>query len=321
MPQPPNPNPNAAETPPPPETPHGTRHDPKRVHPVLDIAHWEAEFPLDREDLPTGWIDGPGDLALAEQARKFAGRHGDLGPSVPADFFTWSKLSWSDKPWLTQIGGVPWREADKPWPKDEDGIPLHFLGQICFADSKDILPCKLPGDVALIFGRWQRGYTFLPDDSTIEALEWSPLKLKKPLTMAPGWTTVLPFCYHGVIHRSVQYTDDELAVAAFAAADLTKYESSGTLQISSIGRYANLPQGWPFDERKGSTLIATLSSFIFNGRWPLCDMHGVLKLTYPDGSEYERSSPDGLNLNIGSVGCIWLYRDEDGSFKLDSACS
>src|SRR5581483_4187597 len=99
-----------------------------------------------------GWIDTPKKLAQREQAIKLAMRKGNLGPSVPSDVFVWADNVEHEKGWQTRIGGNPWRPSDRPWPRDKNGVPLTFLGQICFADSQDILPCKLPGDVALIFG-------------------------------------------------------------------------------------------------------------------------------------------------------------------------
>jgi hypothetical protein len=321
MPTPANPNPDAADVPPPPKTPHGTRHDPKRVHPVLDLAHWEAQFPLGKDGVRTGnsWVQSPEDVALLEQSRREAAKHGELGPSVPVDFFTWSLGIDTDRPWLTRLGGTPWREADKPWPTDSDGIPMHFLGQICFADSKDILPFELPGDVALIFGRWQSGWAFLPDDDGF--LEWSSLKLAEPLQFQNGWTTELPFCYQGVIHRSVQYIDQEQADAAFTAAGSTHGAYNfASVQATSIGSFAHLPQCGPCGSDSNFTLIATLSSLYFRDRWPLCDIPSSLVKVSRDGTAHDTGSIPGLTLGIGDAGCIWISRDKYGEIELASAC-
>ena len=298
---------------------HGTKPDATKKHPVLDIRHWMDDFPLGEDRSESGDVERPGQRARVEQARALARVRGDLGPSVPADIFVWTHSVDRDKPWLTRLGGrYPWREKNKPWPKDPDGVPLHFLGQICFADSKDILPCELPGEVAIIFGRWQAGWTFTDD---VGVLEWSPIALKEPTDITQGWTTALPFCYQGVIHRSVQYTDWKAAEPSFKAVGY-KHGGHGihSIQATSIGTYANLPQGWPFENGDGNTLIATLGSFYFRGSWPLCDVPRTFGLVRADGSEYDPSSVDGMSLGIGDAGCIWIYRDKDGVFKLSEAC-
>jgi hypothetical protein len=50
---------------------------------------------------------------------------------------------------VTKIGGLPYRPARMRWPTGEDGAPLSFVAQICFAGSKDLCG-NLPGDVLLI---------------------------------------------------------------------------------------------------------------------------------------------------------------------------
>jgi hypothetical protein len=255
-------------------------------------------------------------MALVERARRVAMTKGNLGPSVPADFFVWARED-PAHPWLTQVGGQPWREEGKPWPRDPEGIPLHFLGQICFSDSADILPCKLPGEVALIFGRWEDGWAFVED---VGVLEWAPLELRKPAWRSAGWTTRLPFCYSGVIHRSRQYVDEERAESAFRAAGR---EEGGygiyNIQASSVSTSAYLPQGWPFTDGDGNTLVATLSSVYFGGLWSLCDAPRSIPYVRHDGREFSAISVNALSLGIGDTGCIWIYRDEEGEFHLDSA--
>jgi hypothetical protein len=296
---------------------HGTRRNPSRQHPVLDIDFWERRFPLGDARREGNSLETPGDLAMVEQARRLASTMGDLGPSVPADIFTWSFGGNSERPWLTRIGGIPWREQGKHWPVDSDGIPLHFLGQICFVDSRDILPCDLPGDVALIFGRWEEGWCF-PDEH--EALEWSSLKLKEPESSPPGWTCRLPFCYAGVVHRTVQYTDEGIAEDPFKRAGWKKGGwGVHSVQGTCISSYADLPQGWPFAEGDGNRLIATLSSFYFRGQWPLCDVPQTLKRARDNGEEYESTSV-ALDFGIGDAGAIWIYCTADGEFRIESAC-
>lgn len=303
-----------------PRAPYGALVDPSRQHAVLDIAHWESVFPIATERRELYQVYTPEHFAKMEQARRLAQSHGSLGPSVPADFFAWSTDYHPERSWLTQLGGRPWRDKDKPWPKDRDGIPLHFLGQLCFTDSKDILPCELPGDVALIFGRWQDGWAFCLEDGV---LEWSSRSLTNycPRHFA-GWTVELPFCYQGVIHRSIQYTDLTIAEPSFRSAG---WKDGGwrtySVQATSIGTYAGLPQGWPFSPNDGNMLIGVLSSFYCGGQWPLCNVPDTAKVLQSDGTVHPYTGiGSGCSFGVHDAGCIWVYRDKHGHFHLDEAC-
>jgi len=269
-----------------------------------------------------GDVDKPGDVVLIEWARREAQKRGDLGPSVPADIFVWSSTHDNERPWLTRIGGAPWRPKDKPWPTGIDGRPLVFLGQICFSDSKDLLSFELPGEVALIYGAYHDGYCWLHEGS---ALEWSPLEIKDPANLANcPWGCTLPMKYQGVVHRTVQYTDWRSQDAHFKACGWKNGGSGiGAVQATSIGKYGNLPQGWPFEQGDGNELICTLSSFSMYGKegWPCVDMPRSPQVVNHDGKKYSSMSlAYALGLLVGEGGTIWVYRDSDGEFHLDEAC-
>ena len=68
---------------------------------------------------------------------------------TPIDGFVFG-LGEPKEPFLTKVGGLPYRDARKPWP-ELHGRSLEFLCQICFLDSKDILSVKVPGDTLLCF--------------------------------------------------------------------------------------------------------------------------------------------------------------------------
>ncbi len=295
---------------------HGTIRVPGKHHPVLDIDKWIQRFPFDPARIRfDGRPSSPGGVAFFEQARKLAGEHGDLGPSVPVDMFTWSDRS-GDPGWLTKIGGSPWREKHKPWPKAPDGTYLTFLGQLCFANSKDLFPFELPGDVTLIFGKY-----FPVGCTTCEgyALEWSNIELDKPLDYFGEFGTELPFCYRGVIHRTVQYTDHKQHVPRFEDIGGSWDELSGEVQATCIGARAMLPQGWPFMEGDGNTLVGVLSGISIGGDWPLCDMPESPKSLHEDGELCGAWNSDAMNFTIGDCGSIYIYRDKRGRFRLEEA--
>lgn len=300
--------------------PHGTRLEKGKSHPVFDLESWKAKCPIGNWRRSPGWIDSPRELGRVEQARELARAKGDLGPSVPCDVFVWNFSGGYEPKPTTQIGGIPWRSVKKDWPTDSKGNPLQFIGQISFADSKDLLPHKLPGEVALIFSRWDRGSVWAEEDDYV--LEWSKEKIRKPFTswqVEPGM--LLPFCYEGVIHRTVQYTSHKVYDEPFVQAG---WKDGGwaiaSCQATSISTYASLPQGWPYEEGDGNTLIATLSSFYFSGDWPLCNIRQPMIYSRSDGSEYESTSTNALSVGFGDAGAIWIYRNKKGKFLLDTAC-
>jgi len=132
------------------------------VHEPVDLARWIAQFPLDRhwkeiqaQNGPDFWYNAPDDifsprdLALTEQLRQRAGfqHHRDTKP-VDVLLPAWGEPS---VPFASKVGGVPYIRRGE-WPLGQDGQPLVFHAQLCFADSRDQLPVpELPADVLLIF--------------------------------------------------------------------------------------------------------------------------------------------------------------------------
>lgn len=134
------------------------------IHDRVDLTRWLNHFPLDghlkqlndekvlplRCTAPTD-IYSPKQLALSMQMRQRAGLDPDSG--TPFDLLLPAHGEPSNRA-ASKICGSPYRPRGK-WPKDENSFPLLFLAQICFADSRDVLPeplrSNLPGDVLLIF--------------------------------------------------------------------------------------------------------------------------------------------------------------------------
>lgn len=302
---------------------HGTRRHDAFVHPIFDADFWARACPLDGD--PTRWregrsIEGPRDLALREQAVELARAHGELGPFVEADVFVWSDRRDREKPWLTRIGGKPWRSRRKRWPTAK-GRPLLFIGQICLADSMGVLPFRPPGEVMLLFATSIAGGHWVALDEGCH-VEFSPGHLDDfdDWGMNIPWNCHLPFEYQGVIHRTRQYTDHKAYAAAFNAAGWKDGGwGIGSVQATSVGTYADLPQGWPFDKGSKDVLLATLSSFYMRGAWPLCDVPGAAKQVPGKHAHLDMNSNEALELSIGDVGAMWVYRDAKGNFKMADA--
>lgn len=292
-----------------------------RFHPVFDIEDWIRRFPLstfERTDVPRRYdnnpdvdrwkargtdVDGPLDLVCMEQVRRRAAADHDLGKTVPVDLFLWSIQScnrYADdkRPWLTRIGGTPWRPARKKWPTDTKDAPLAFIGQISFADSADLFDFDLPGEILLIFAKYDLG-DMLDWDGL--HLEWSPREIKQPL---PGEDCplgcLLPFRLDGFIHRTVNYPD-AMQVFRSLGHDYPYYINE--LQATTIGARASIPQGWPFDEGDGNTLVAVLNGVTPATRWPFLNCE---TLDVPIN--------DPFKLNIADSGCLYVYRTRKGKY-------
>lgn len=70
---------------------------------------------------------------------------------VPVESFLWSRGEPS-APWHTKIGGVPYRDASRPWPVNKEGTPLEFLAQVFITQSSILTKSRdFPGDVLLLF--------------------------------------------------------------------------------------------------------------------------------------------------------------------------
>jgi hypothetical protein len=77
---------------------------------------------------------------------------------------------------VTKVAGLPYRAAGLPWPRTDDGRPMTFLAQFCFAESRDLVG-KLPGDLLLIFAEGRDAYLPDPYDSSLR-FEWHPLGVR-----------------------------------------------------------------------------------------------------------------------------------------------
>ena len=128
----------------------------QKFHKEFDLEHWKNLFPLSSfaesdylYPLDGRFITGPVDLIGTLLGREMQKIPEEFNDTVPCDIFVFG-LRQPHRPFLTQIGGIPYRSADKEWPTYK-GKPMVFASQICFSDSRDILPFDLPGDVLLVF--------------------------------------------------------------------------------------------------------------------------------------------------------------------------
>lgn len=130
------------------------------IHDEVDARRWVERFPLealhdelDRSSAPEwyyaqpSYVDSPSQLAYTLRLREFAKQ--PLEPTTAVDVLL-PTLGEPSHPAASKVCGRPYR-PDGDWPVDSAGRPLLFLAQLCFADSRDVLPFRPPGDVLLIF--------------------------------------------------------------------------------------------------------------------------------------------------------------------------
>jgi hypothetical protein len=186
-----------------------------------------------------GIVCSPGDLALAEQLRReaFAGQQIQ---GIPTDIFVFGRGEPKHRE-ATKLGGLPYWPASQDWPCSAEGRPLAFIGQICFADSRDIVG-KLPGDVLLIFGP-RDSENLGPDESELKFFwrEMGDSDLIGPGGM-PQCELVLPPLY-GVICRTLDYPGAGPLFGRYRKAELLA-SLEGT-KIGGLPRWIQEPESLP----------------------------------------------------------------------------
>lgn len=287
------------------------------IHEQLDLQHWKHVCSLQRlrdasggKSPNGGAITGPCDIAALEQLRDLSYAHLPDIKRVPTDIFIWS-FGEPNLRMVTKIGGLPYREASKPWPRSPSGTPLTFVAQICFADSHDLVP-ELPGDILLIFTEaknWGSSeeplYDFMGEaeyDSYL-LFEWVSLH-DRPLVMRqhiPEAGLSITPCY-GTIHR----TRDYAGVDGFAYPDRAEHIPPviEATRIGGICPYSDCE--WvSYTEEERRDYLCSLRSLDHEPDWPFPFLN-VPK--YADLPEWDP-------LKIGDVGLINLFLQKDGTIR------
>ncbi len=296
------------------------------LHPTVDFEHWSSVFPIETFQKTSGprqfnttekdspldlWkpsgaiVTSPAHLCEIELVRKQYAKTQDLGRPVPVDIFLWS-INPPAKPYLTKLGGTPHRESTKPWP-NHNGEPFTFVAQFCFADSREIVSKKIPGDVMLVF--FKNADALYEDDSI--HVEWSSMQLDSPMTAdeCPRPSFTVPQL-SGHIYRTNEYPE---SWNVFEQAGHHECYLFSTTQSTKIGRETfftqNDPRG-PDDEL-------------------LCALNSVHPTTYPPGAKWpfigletlpeDWNKPDDhygwgkYRMMFADVGCMYFLIDKNGN--------
>ena len=107
----------------------------------FDLTHWQRVFPWesirDEADDSGTHITSPVHLVMIEKQREQIANDLSKLHNLPTEVFTFS-LGEPDDPAATKIGGVPFRQHDKPWPQ-YSGYNYEFLAQFNFTNSRDLV--------------------------------------------------------------------------------------------------------------------------------------------------------------------------------------
>lgn len=308
-----------------------------QVHKRFDIEHWIRVFPLaqerarvrafaekcererpgtytnaaDMEDhirmmLPDGdIIVGPENVAECEQLRAETGPHQSYGPAVPTDVMVWGDAE-SPHPAGTKLGGCPFRPRSLSWPTGQNGAPSTFLGQICFADSRDILrngsgaPLDLPGDVLLLFmpnpdGVWDGD----DEDPKCMQWEWHTLALTDPMRASdvPEQPVKFAPCY-AELHRTWDYPNVP------EGHPIRQRSETGRLCVHEGGKIGGTPFYVQEEEPRPGVFLGALGSINPVGpRYPLLNIP-----VNPRGDH----NLNGGHMMFGDCGSLYLFFDQVG---------
>lgn len=291
------------------------------IHERFDIAHWESVFALSRlrnqargtpasMQLDIESITGPYDIAVLEQLR--AKTYADLPETtrVPTDVFVWNRGE-APRREVTKIGGLPYREAGRPWPVAPSGTPLNFVAQFCFVDSRDLVPAQV-GDLLLVFAegkRWEwkdsEGWNFKwgDNDDTVSAVafEWVsigdyPLVTNRAIPTT-GWR-ILP-CY-AAIHRAWDYPDVDGFMYPGIAENIPT--------ITEATKIGGLPAWIQHDEELPGEFLCSLGSIFPKITEP------YPYINWPEPISYDTWRESGP-LMLGDVGMMYLFANSYGDIR------
>lgn len=302
-------------------------------HPQVDIKKWADIFPIETFEKREGlrrfdttstndpldlWkasgsiITSPAHLCEIELVRYRTALQHDLGEAVPVDIFLWQTGA-PAKPYLTKLGGVPHREAKRPWPTSNEGTPFTFVAQFCFLDSKEIVSDKLPGDVMLVFFKDHQSHSGDYEDVRIE---WSKIELDEPMTVADCPKPRFPVPeLSGVIHRCNEYPD---SWDVFKKEGHNQSYLFSTSQSTKIGRETHFIQRDPRPLDGKTELFCALNSIHPSAKWPFTDLE-----TLPGETEETDDDAYGwgkYEMMFYDVGCMYFFIDDNGTVAWISDC-
>ncbi|MFK7883757.1 MAG: DUF1963 domain-containing protein [Phycisphaerales bacterium] len=292
-------------------------------HEIVNASEWMERFPLDKHlskldaegrpdfvyHVPYD-IDTPESLAHMLQYIERALSKTRRAQAQPIDVFL-PALGEPTRRHQTKFGGLPYISKED-WPRDDNGNRYAFLGQICFADSLDVLPVapdKLGGDVLLLFQKDPEEMLWSMDDGDLLLVVWRPLGLSESTLVTAdeayvpdGW--IEPVFFHRL--RTHEY-------------NRLKPVKHGRRKITVDGKYRATKLGgtpvWQQCDSEGEglgTYIGCLHSINpYGPEFPMINVPIA-----PWGDRYS-----DLNLPMfGDVGTLYLFLSESAQVNWVMQC-
>jgi len=279
--------------------------DEKSHHLRIDIDYFKKYFAGQIKKNRGKIIKSIKDLIEVESIREELFDKVDFGDSYPTDIIIWGKGE-PRYPYLTKVGGVPYRPKSQPWPK-MNGKDLVFFNQWCFIDSKDIFKINLPGDVLLTFIDIEEDdFEYFYPDSEKLYFEWQNIGIKEIADKSDIKKTNsdIPELF-GCLYRSAEYP---LNYEKFD--DMKEYSNPELIpvrQASRIGGDTYYIQSTLPEEDE--TLLCTLSSLLFDYENDYGFINQQEKLT--------RDEAERMELPFGNAGCFYVFMNENGKIRSD----
>jgi hypothetical protein len=278
----------------------------RKLHPELDFAAARRVFEARAHDALRGeLITSPYDVFSVEELRDVHGLR--EGKVFSADLFVFGKGE-SPRREATKVGGIPYWPADRPWPTDDEGSPLYFLAQFNFADSRDLFPIPLPGDVLLFLVEDPEDY-LEPD---LIQFGWLPLGLSPVSHFDESLMATTAGPFYGVIHRSADYPD-----ATERATDL-EVSQSYDLPILNGTKIGGVPHWIQGGDGSDDQFLCQLGSIQAAPQvpYPWVNQAESLGLEFDDRGIYG----DSNSIVFGDMGSIYIFLDRDGSITSSFEC-
>ena len=229
---------------------------------------------------------------------------------IPTDVFVFAKGE-SPKRHVTKVGGLPYWPADQPWPSTSDGLPMRFMAQICFLDSKDLLP-ELPGDVLLILTEDEESWAY--DDLASMHFFWQRVQGEALVSVEtfPSFEHEFVHCdCYGVIHRSADYPDAQKAARSLKVRQNYNLALLSGTKIGGVPDHlhrSNSTQRSVFLGQLGSIQPAPFVAY------PWVNREQPYDIGSGENSIYSNQQ------TIGDMGSLYLFLNENGSVECSSEC-
>lgn len=275
-----------------------------KLHPVLDFDEAKSVFDRSKRARPLDGeiVTSPFHMYSVETLRDRLGLR--IGHLCPTDAFVFG-LGEPPRRDTTKIGGLAYWPKGRHWPTNSDGFAYRYFGQVCFADSRDLMP-NLPADVLLIFVGERDDWMWLPMDIHFE---WLPVGLADLIESNPTPNAFESGPFFGAIHRTADYPDAE------AVRDAELCDLLSTLSATKIGGVAHRVQETL--DTTGELLVQVASiQPAFDEPFAFVNRAAPIPLDMHLGKDFSRR----YEVMFGDMGSIYVLRDALGELQSTFAC-